>query len=107
MYELTDVPIHFLSPKDCPWQPRFEAEKECKVTLKLIGPVMEQTPPVLAFIDLTSGNLARGRNFSPLRLQLPKDFQLADPTPPLVSYHLDEIDPMSRPSPSASEVMIP
>jgi hypothetical protein len=91
LYELTGIPVHFLCPKDCPWKPRFEYEKESKTALKLIGPVMEQTPPLLAFIDLTSGNLAPGRNFGHLRLQLPKDFQLADPTPPLVSFYLDEV----------------
>ncbi len=92
IYDLADVPVHFLCPKECPWKPRFESDKDTKVTLKLIGPVMEQTPPLLAFIDLTSGNLARGRNFSHLRLQLPKDFQLADPTLPPVSFHLDETE---------------
>jgi hypothetical protein len=92
IYELTEVPVHFLCPKDCPWKPRFENEKESKTTLKVIGPVTEQAPPVLAFIELTSGNLARGRNIGQLRLQLPKDFQLADPTLPPVSYFLDEIE---------------
>ena len=96
IYEVADVPIHFLCAKDCPWKPRFESEKDCKATLKLIGPVMEQTPPVLAFVDLTSGNLARGRNFGHLRLQLPKDFQLVNPTPPLVSFQLDEFSPASQ-----------
>jgi len=90
IYELTGVPVHFLCPKDCPWKPRFE--QESKVGLKLIGPVMDQTPPVLAFIDLTSGNLARGRNVGQLRLQLPKDFQLADATLPPVSFYLDEVE---------------
>jgi len=91
-YELVDVPIHFLHPKECVWKPRFAAEKDGKTTLKLIGPVTEQAPPVLAFIDLTRGNLARGRNLEPLRLQLPKDFELAQPTAQLVSFYLDEVE---------------
>jgi YbbR domain-containing protein len=92
IYDLTDVPIHFLNAKDSPWRPRFADAKESKITLKLIGPASEQIPPVLAFVDLTSGNLSRGRNLEPLRLQLPKDFQLAQPTTPLVAFYLDEID---------------
>jgi hypothetical protein len=96
IYELVEVPIHFLCPKDSPWKARFANAKEGKITLKLIGPATEQTPPVLAFVDLTSGNLARGRNFEPLRLQLPKDFQLVQPATPLVTFYLDEID---RPMP--------
>jgi len=91
-YDLVDVPIHFLCPIDCIWKPRFAAEKDGKAMLKLIGPVTEQAPPVIAFIDLTRGNLARGRNLEPLRLQLPKDFQLAQPTAPLVSFYLDEAE---------------
>ncbi len=92
IYELTDIPINFLCPKDSPWRPRFGSDKDSKVTLKLIGPATEQTPPVSAFVDLTSGNLARGRNLSPLRLQLPKDFQLVEPATPLATFVLDEFE---------------
>ena len=92
VYELIDVPVHFLAPKASPWMARFDNDKECKVTLKLIGPATDQPPPVLAFVDLTRGNLARGRNLEPLRLQLPKDFQLVQPTTALVTFYLDEID---------------
>jgi hypothetical protein len=92
IHELTDIPIHFLCPKDSPWRPRFSSDKDSKVTLKLIGPATEQAPPVSAFVDLTSGNLARGRNLSPLRLQLPKDFQLVEPSTPLATFYLDEFE---------------
>ena len=96
IYELIDVPVHFLAPQASPWKVRFDSDKESKVTLKLIGPATDQPPPVLAFVDLTRGNLARGRNLEPLRLQLPKDFQLVQPTTALVTFYLDEIDrPMS------------
>jgi hypothetical protein len=96
IYELVDVPVHFLAPKESPWQPHFGNDKDGKVTLKLIGPATDQPPPVLAFVDLTRGNLARGRNLEPLRLQLPKDFQLVQPTTSLVTFYLEEI---SRPMP--------
>jgi hypothetical protein len=92
IYELAEIPIHFLCPKDSPWRPRFGSDKDSKVTLKLIGPATEQAPPVSAFVDLTSGNLARGRNLSPLRLQLPKDFQLVEPATPLATFYLDEFE---------------
>ena len=92
IYDLVDVPIHFLFPKDSPWRARFGNDKESKVTLKLVGPATDQTPPVLAFVDLTRGNLARGRNLEPLRLQLPKDFQLAQPATALVTFYLDELE---------------
>jgi YbbR domain-containing protein len=92
IYDLVDVPIHFLFPKDSPWKARFGNHKESKVTLKLVGPATDETPPVLAFVDLTRGNLARGRNLEPLRLQLPKDFQLAQPATALVTFYLDELE---------------
>jgi hypothetical protein len=92
VYELAEVPIHFLCPKDSPWRPRFHSDKESRIALKLIGPATEQMPPVSAFVDLTSGNLARGRNLSPLRLQLPKDFQLVEPATPLATFYLDEVE---------------
>jgi hypothetical protein len=91
-FELADIPIHFLCPKESPWRPRFGSEKDSRVTLKLIGPATEQAPPISAFVDLTSGNLARGRNLSPLRLQLPKDFQLVEPATPLATFYLDEFE---------------
>ena len=40
-------------------------------------------------MDLTGGTFARGRNLEPLRLQLPKDFQLVHTTP-LISFLLEE-----------------
>ncbi len=54
-------------------------------------PQLSEQPPVRAFVDLTAGNFARGRNLEPVRLQLPKDFQLAQPATPLVAFYLDEI----------------
>jgi hypothetical protein len=91
-YQLSNVPVRFLCPKDCPWRPRFEHEQAGKVALKLIGPVTEQPPPVVAFVDLTTGNLTRGKNFLPVRLQLPKDFQLVEPTTVWAWCYLEEID---------------
>ena len=53
---------------------------------------METPPPVLAFVDLTLGNFSRGRNLEPVRLQLPRDFQLVQNTAPLLAFTLEEPD---------------
>jgi hypothetical protein len=90
LYVLHDVPVHFLCPIDFPWRPRFVDERTAKVTLRLMGPATEGTPPVLAFVDLTSGTCARGRNLEPVRLQLPKDFQVVQNASPLVAFTLEE-----------------
>jgi hypothetical protein len=95
-YELTDVPIHFLCPPEFTWRPRFGSLAAGKVTVKMVGPAADETPTVLAFVDLTHADLGRGRNVEPLRLQLPKDFQLVQDAPQLVSFYLDPIDPRSE-----------
>jgi hypothetical protein len=92
LYVLRDVPVQFLCPAQYPWRPRFAEDKHGKMTVRVIGPAGEEPPPVLAYVDLTKGTHGRGRNLEPLRLQLPKDFQLADSTPPLVTFYLDEVE---------------
>jgi hypothetical protein len=89
IYEMKEIPVHFLCPIHFPWRPRFAGEKQSKVALRLLGPASEETPNVLAFVDLTSGTFARGRNLEPLRLQLPKDFQMVHTTP-LINFYLED-----------------
>jgi hypothetical protein len=91
-YELADVPVRFLCPLDFPYRPRFAADQPAKVTLQVVGPTSEEPPRVQAFVDLTRGALERGRNVEPLRLQLPRDFQLLHEVPRVV-FHLDPLVP--------------
>ncbi|MBI3409534.1 MAG: hypothetical protein HY040_14435 [Planctomycetes bacterium] len=91
IYHLRDVPIHFLCPAQFPWKPRFADERAGKVELRLLGPASEETPPVLAFIDLTASQPFRGRNLEALRLQLPKDFTLVQAAPQVIAFYLDEL----------------
>lgn len=95
VYQLTDVPIQFLCPPNFPYRARFLGTNTGKVTVRVIGPASEEPPTVLAFVDLTGGSCARGRNVEPLRLQLPKDFQLVHPTNAVVAFQLDELDRMT------------
>jgi hypothetical protein len=84
--------VRFLCPPNYPFRARFGTDHPGKVTLRLQGPSGEETPPVIAFIDLTSGTFGRGRNLEPVRLQLPREFTLAQETPPLVSFILEPAD---------------
>jgi hypothetical protein len=95
VYELTDVPVQFLCPPDFPWRPHFAAEAG-KVTVRVVGPAAEAPPSVLAYIDLTHADLARGRNVEPVRLQLPKDFQLVQDVPRPIVFYLDPLDARSE-----------
>jgi hypothetical protein len=92
-YELTEVPVRFLCPPNSPFRARFAPDHPGKVKLRLQGPAGEEAPPVIAFIDLTAGTFGRGRNLEPIRLQLPKEFTLAQETPPLVSFILEPVEP--------------
>jgi hypothetical protein len=88
-YDLTDVPVSFLCPPQFPFEPKFQKPEDSKITLRVIGPAMEDTPQVQAFVDLTRGDFEKGRNREPLRIQLPKDFQPAGETPRLVTFILE------------------
>ena len=103
LYELHDLPVHFLCPVGFPLRPRFLDDRPGKVSLRLLGPAAEGPPPVLAFIDLTAGNFARGRNLEPVRLQLPKEFQLVQNTSPLVAFTLEEPERPAATTQKASE----
>jgi hypothetical protein len=92
LYELKDISVHFLCPVGFPLRPRFLDDRPSKVTVRLVGPAGDTPPPVQAFVDLTVGNFARGRNLEPVRLQLPREFQLVENTMPLVAFTLEEPD---------------
>jgi len=92
IYEVADVPVRFLCPPNYSFRARFAPDHTGKVNLRLQGPAGEETPPVIAFIDLTAGTFGRGRNLEPVRLQLPREFTLAQETPPLVSFILEPVD---------------
>jgi hypothetical protein len=91
VYELTGVPIQFLCPPDFPWQPRFPPEQPTRIDLRVMGPAGDEPPVVRAYIDLTLGTFGRGRNVEPVRLQLPRDYQLAQDGPPRVEFLLEPI----------------
>jgi hypothetical protein len=92
VYELPDVPVHFLCPPDFPWHPRFGPDQPARVRVRVAGPAGDEPPVVQVFVDLTQGTFARGRNVQPLRLQLPRDFQPADDVTPRVAFQLDPMD---------------
>jgi hypothetical protein len=91
-YELTDLPVQFLCPPNFALRPKFIDEQAGKVSLKLVGPARNEPPQVFAYVDLTKGKFTSGLNHEPLRLQLPRDFQLAQPAPRVVAFELVPAD---------------
>jgi hypothetical protein len=88
LYELPDVPIHFLCPVDMALRPKFPSERSGHLTLRVQGPEQEEPPKVHAFVDLTRGPFTAGSNHEPIQLQLPRDFQLAQEPPRGVTFQL-------------------
>ena len=92
-YELTDVPVQFLCPANFSLKPLFRDERAGKITLRLLGPFGEEAPTVIAFVDLGGHKWEPGLYEEPLKLQLPKDFQLAQSPPRLVAFQLVPLEP--------------
>jgi hypothetical protein len=88
VYEVPDVPVHFLCPPGFNLKPRFIDERAGRVTVKVEGPAQEEAPKVRAFVDLTRGGFAEGLFHEPVQIQLPKDFQLAQDPPREATFKL-------------------
>ena len=92
LYELTDVPVEFLCPPGFEWRAKFiGGESGRRISLRILGPALAEPPSVIAFVDLTTP----GRQFSsglytdePIRLQLPKEFELAQSPPRAAAFRL-------------------
>jgi hypothetical protein len=92
LYELVDVPVQFLCPANFPLRPQWENERAGRITLRLLGPAGDDMPAVSAFIDLTTRKFEPGLYADePLRLQLPKDFQLAQNPPRSATFRLSPV----------------
>lgn len=92
LYEV-EAPVHFLCPAGFPRRPKFRAERDGRVTVRLLGPASAEAPKVFAYIDLTAPGkfaAAGGSPYydEPLRVQLPPGFQLAQPLPPSATFEL-------------------
>ena len=70
----------------------FLDNRSGKLSLRLWGPVQEETPRVYAFVDLTRGRFTSGLNHEPLQLQLPKDFTLEQEPARVVAFELMPAD---------------
>jgi hypothetical protein len=96
VYELPEVPVHFLSPVDFPLRSRFFGERGGRINLRVRGPVRDELPKVYAFIDLTAGRYPAGRYEEPVQVQLPKDYELVQDPPRGVSFQLVPADVVPR-----------
>jgi hypothetical protein len=99
LYDLPSVPVRFLCPPDFRLLPRFEEESAGAVAIKVWGPIADGTPNVVAFIDLTSHRREPGLyGDEPLRVQLPGDYQLAQPAPRSGEFRLVPVSETPAPA---------
>jgi hypothetical protein len=97
VYELAEVPVHFLCPPNLTLRPRFIDERAGKLLLKVEGPAQDEPPRIHAFIDLTRGRFAAGLNHEPLQIQLPRDFALAQEAPRVLAFELLPAETVPKP----------
>ena len=100
--EVVDVPIRFAIPDRYPWQPRFEGNAG-KLNLRVIGPTGDESPRIRAYVDLDQPAYVLGRNDGPVRIELPKDFELVEHRTPMATFYLDERGPTqdaAKPTPA-------
>ena len=98
VYELPEVPVHFLCPTNFPMQPKFLDEAASRISLRVRGPARDEPPKVYAFVDLIQGHCsAPGGYHQPIQIQLPKDFELVQQPPSGVSFHLAPPDGANPP----------
>jgi hypothetical protein len=94
VYELTDVPVHFLCPANFPYRPLFGTERHGSLQkLRVRGPA-NKTPDVRAYVDLTTKqNLKHGLYpDEPIVFDLAPGFFLAEPPPRLSAIKLELIE---------------
>jgi hypothetical protein len=96
LYELADVPVQFLCPANFSMRPLFSGERAGKITLRLLGPAGEETPAVIALIDLGGRKWQPGFYEEPLKLQLPANFRLAQNPPRSLAFQLAPLQAGAR-----------
>jgi len=99
VYELTDVPVHFLCPAGQTLRPRFVNERGSRISLKITGPAQDEPPKVFAFVDLTRGTFRPGLHEELLQLQLPPGFQPFEESASRISFELQAPETPSRMGP--------
>lgn len=96
VYELSEVPVYFLCPVEFPLRPKFFDERSGRIALRVQGPDRDELPKIYAFVDLTQGRFPAGRYHEPVRIQLPKEYELVQEPPRGVSFQLVPADSASR-----------
>lgn len=108
IYELEDVPVRFLCPPGFELRPQFVDQRSAKIPLRVRGPAGESRPRVVAFVDLCDEAYEpRLYECEPVRLQLPKDFQLAQDPPRSGAFRLARLPTHASSATAAAQPTAP
>ena len=89
--------VQFMCPSNFSLRPKFIGDSRAgEITLRVQGPDLSDEPKILAYIDLTQGNFLAGLNHEAVRLQLPRDYTLAQEPPRPIAFELVATDSASR-----------
>ncbi|GBD35329.1 hypothetical protein HRbin36_00440 [bacterium HR36] len=106
LLELTDVPVHFLTPAGFAFRPQFTSPRAGLITLRVLAPAADSPAGIKAYVDFTSP----GRTFSrglypeePIQVQLPPGYELAQ-EPPRISVELVPLEGTGQPAVSPLSV---
>lgn len=88
LYDLAEIPVHFLCPANFSLRPLFSDERAGKITLRLLGPAVNEPPAVTAYIDLSGRKWEAGLYEEALKVHLPRDFELAQKPPKMAAFQL-------------------
>lgn len=87
-YEIADIPVHFLCPPGFALKPRFNNDRDSKITIRVRGPVQDQPPGVYALVDLTKARALAGLTTESVQVLLPPEFSLEQDLPRKVGIEL-------------------
>jgi hypothetical protein len=99
VHELSEVPVHFLTPNNFPFKPQLPNDHLATLTLKVRGPATSEKPVVLAFVDLTNRKFVAGlQPDEAVQIKLPPGYTLAQDPPRISSFKLLPLDAPAKPN---------
>jgi hypothetical protein len=94
VYELVDVPVHFMCPSNFPFRPIFTLERNGVLPeLKVRGP-HNKSPEIRAYVDLTKLTNPKPVLYAdmPIMLDLPDGYQLISEAPRVSAFKLELLE---------------
>jgi hypothetical protein len=106
LVELTDVPVHFLTPAGFAFRPQFTSPRAGLITLRLLAPAADPPTGIKAYVDFTTPGRTFARGLypeEPIQVQLPPGYELAQELPRISV----ELVPLETPTSPTAPLPVP